>query len=81
EQQRIFTKFYRATVRQRGPHEERGPSLSLYIVRGLANAMGGRISVSSTEGQGSTFTVELPLEHEPVTTPAAKPRRITEVRS
>ncbi len=65
EQQRIFTKFYRAPVRQLGRDDERGPSLSLYIVRGLVSAMGGRVSVSSIEGQGSIFTVELPLEYEP----------------
>lgn len=56
DQARIFTRFERAvSVRHYG-----GFGLGLFIVRRLAEAMGGKVSVSSTLGQGSTFTVELP---------------------
>jgi PAS domain S-box-containing protein len=58
EQGRIFTKFYRS-AEERG-NGDRGPGLSLFIARGLLAAMGGRISVSSQEGDGATFVVELP---------------------
>src|SRR6202012_3283903 len=38
-----------------------GTGLGRAISRGLGDLMGGRISVASVEGQGSAFTVELPL--------------------
>jgi PAS domain S-box-containing protein len=58
EQERIFRKFYRAeaTVRDGGG----GTGLGLFIARELVTAMGGRIWVESTEGQGSRFAFELP---------------------
>jgi signal transduction histidine kinase len=59
EQQRIFGKFYRVD-----PNLTRGvggTGLGLYICRELARRMEGRVSVSSREGEGSTFVVDLPL--------------------
>ena len=59
EQQRIFGKFYRVD-----PNLTRGvggTGLGLYICRELARRMDGRVSVSSREGEGSTFVVDLPL--------------------
>jgi signal transduction histidine kinase len=59
EQERIFRKFYRADyagVRAGSG----GTGLGLFIVRGLITAMGGRIWVRSREGEGSSFTFELP---------------------
>jgi two-component system OmpR family sensor kinase len=52
----IFERFYRSTkVRQ-----QRGTGLGLAIARWIAEQHGGRITVESTPGQGSTFTVWLP---------------------
>jgi PAS domain S-box-containing protein len=63
EQQRIFGKFYRVDPQQsRGVG---GTGLGLYICRELVRRMDGRVSVTSTEGKGSTFTVELPLGAAP----------------
>jgi PAS domain S-box-containing protein len=60
EQERIFRKFYRAegSTRDGGAG---GTGLGLFIAQGLVQAMGGRIVVASVEGQGSTFSFELPL--------------------
>lgn len=43
--------------------EHRGAGLGLSIVKQLTSIMGGRISLHSTMGQGSIFTVFLPLLH------------------
>jgi PAS domain S-box-containing protein len=64
EQQRIFRKFYRA---ESAAGREGGTGLGLFIVEGLVTAMKGRIRVTSTEGEGSTFTVELPVAEENAT--------------
>ena len=59
EQERIFQRFYRAVEAR--SHGKGGAGLGLCIVRSIAEAHGGRIEVKSTTGQGSTFTVLLPL--------------------
>jgi PAS domain S-box-containing protein len=63
EQQRIFGKFYRVDPQlSRGVG---GTGLGLYICRELVRRMDGRLTVSSKEGEGSTFVVELPLAPAP----------------
>ncbi len=55
----IFEPFYRGE-RSRG-RESGGAGLGLAIARKLVEAHGGKIWVQSQEGQGSTFTFELPV--------------------
>jgi signal transduction histidine kinase len=57
---RVFDRFYRGRGRGEGQVEGRG--LGLAIVRGIAEAHGGRVYAASTPGQGSRFTFELPLD-------------------
>ncbi len=53
-----FTKVDPATA-----GEHRGIGLGLAICRELVDLMGGRLQVSSTIGEGSTFTFGVPLGH------------------
>jgi len=67
EQRRIFGKFYRVD-----PGLARGvggTGLGLYICRELVLRMSGRVTVSSEEGKGSTFVVDLPLSVAPAPGP------------
>ena len=52
---RIFEMFYRGTERSQGS------GLGLYIVKEAIDKMYGKISVESTEGEGTSFTITIPL--------------------
>jgi heavy metal sensor kinase len=54
----IFERFYRADPSRQADGLHAG--LGLAIVKGYVDLMGGTISVESTEGVGSTFSVDLP---------------------
>jgi signal transduction histidine kinase len=57
-QDRIFDEFFQ--LRSKQYTRESGSGLGLTISRRLVEAMGGKLMVHSTVGQGSTFTVTLP---------------------
>ncbi|MFE9040022.1 sensor histidine kinase [Streptomyces sp. NPDC012421] len=58
DRERIFERFYRVDpARSRATG---GTGLGLAIVKHVAASHGGEVTVWSTEGQGSTFTLRLP---------------------
>ncbi len=60
ESQRVFERFFRSTRAVDG--QIPGTGLGLFIAKAIAEAHGGRISVSSREGGGTTFRIELPAQ-------------------
>ena len=61
DQARIFETFVQTNgtaARQYG-----GVGLGLTIVRQLTDLMGGRVSVTSIQGEGSAFSVDIPFAH------------------
>ena len=58
EQQRIFAPFGRLA----GAQGREGVGLGLSITRGMVELLGGQISVESSKGRGSEFTVRVPVQ-------------------
>jgi signal transduction histidine kinase len=59
EQDRIFERFYQVEDSLTREHE--GMGLGLSIAKGMAELLGGRISLESELGRGSTFRFTVPL--------------------
>ncbi|HEX8253861.1 MAG TPA: ATP-binding protein [Thermoanaerobaculia bacterium] len=69
EQKKIYEKFYR--VGSTLVHDVKGSGLGLSIVQHVVHAHGGRVELTSAPGEGSTFTIVLPVA-APVAAPAAE---------
>jgi two-component system sensor histidine kinase SenX3 len=63
EQAHIFDVFYR--VEKGLEHDVKGSGLGLAVVKHIVEAHGGTIQLQSRQGQGSTFTIRLPIATEP----------------
>jgi signal transduction histidine kinase len=62
EHERIFRKFYRTEL---PASRAGGTGLGLFIARGLATAMGGRVWMDSETTRGASFVFELPTAAVP----------------
>jgi signal transduction histidine kinase len=71
----IFDRFYR--VRNAQTNRMQGLGLGLSFVAWIVSAHGGTIDVESKPGEGSRFTVHLPMGSPGVPTPAAEPAAVS----
>jgi signal transduction histidine kinase len=65
DQARVFDEFEQVNVGARGDSMRQGTGLGLPISRRLAHLMGGTITLDSSPGRGSTFTLWLPAPAPP----------------
>jgi signal transduction histidine kinase len=68
EHERIFERFYRVGSELR--RETQGVGIGLSIVKHIVEAHGGRVTVRSAPGQGSRFTIELPVKPQDAQSPS-----------
>ncbi|WP_407525315.1 sensor histidine kinase [Methylobacterium oryzisoli] len=61
DHERVFARFEQADLPE--AESRTGFGVGLWLVRRLAEAMDGGVTVRSGTGEGSTFTVTLPLHH------------------
>jgi len=68
EQRKIFDRFHRVSTGL--VHDVKGSGLGLAIVQHIVRAHHGKVTVESRPGEGSTFSIHLPIE-SPATAEAA----------
>jgi signal transduction histidine kinase len=69
-QAHLFERFYRAS--NLDPRRIQGVGLGLAVAHEIVALHGGAVEVASVEGQGSTFTVRLPLPEAHITAQSAQ---------
>lgn len=81
DQARLFTKFFR--IDNEATRSVGGTGLGLSITKGIIEAHGGSIGVSSRIGQGTRFSVTIPtgMKEQPVIAPANSSRTRSSVAS
>lgn len=73
ELEQIFTPFVQATT---GLAAQEGTGLGLAISRQFARLMGGSLTAVSEPGQGSTFTLKIPVVRLPDAAASEEPQRL-----
>jgi signal transduction histidine kinase len=71
EQRKIFDRFHRVSTGL--VHDVKGSGLGLSIVRHIVDAHRGRVTVDSRPGEGSTFSIHLPVDVPEATALSAQP--------
>jgi signal transduction histidine kinase len=71
EQAKIFERFHRVGTGL--VHDVKGSGLGLSIVQHIVQAHRGRVTVESRPGEGSTFSIHLPVDAAPSDVPSALP--------
>lgn len=66
EHDRVFDRFHRVSTGL--VHDVKGTGLGLSLVQHIVNAHGGTVSLESELGEGSTFTIHLPIGWQPTRT-------------
>jgi signal transduction histidine kinase len=72
EHERIFERFYRRGSELR--RQTQGVGIGLSIVKHIVEAHGGKVVVRSAPGQGSRFTIELPVSSTTTKPEARNPK-------
>jgi two-component system phosphate regulon sensor histidine kinase PhoR len=72
---RLTERFYRVDVKR--SRERGGTGLGLAIVKHIVNRHQGRLQIESRAGEGSTFTVLLPVSRAPLISAVGTPPSIT----
>jgi signal transduction histidine kinase len=70
DRERIFDRFHRVSTGL--VHDVRGSGLGLSIVKHIVEAHRGKVTVESSPGRGSTFTIHLPVEESADAKPEAQ---------
>ncbi|GAA5032902.1 sensor histidine kinase [Microbacterium fluvii] len=79
DQERVFERFYRAD--QARSRRTGGTGLGLSIVKHAVQRHGGEVRLWSQPGNGSTFTIRLPLSGPPEELPASKRRKAAKAKA
>jgi signal transduction histidine kinase len=79
DQARLFTRFGR--IENRSTMHTSGTGLGLWLSREIARMHDGDLTVESETGQGSTFTLEIPLSNKPAPSPKSAPSSSHEMHS
>ena len=75
----LFTRYFQST--QMGSKALSGLGLGLFITKELVTAHGGSITAASVVGEGTTFTVRLPLAGSPDGQTPLRPKVIKKART
>jgi signal transduction histidine kinase len=70
---RLFERFFRASTAE----VAQGTGLGLSIVKSIVEAHGGTISVESSQGSGTTFSIDLPVQAPPETPAEGAPAEVS----
>ena len=61
DRERIFDKFYQVLDKEHEDYSPAGSGLGLAVCRGIVEAHHGRIWATARKGEGTIFTIVLPL--------------------